>query len=30
MVFADDHWRRLVKNIGWANQNIGGAEVGEK
>jgi len=18
------HWRRLVKNIGWANQNIGG------
>src|SRR6218665_269907 len=21
------HWHRLVKNIGWANQNIGGAEV---
>src|SRR6218665_2455233 len=20
---ADYHWRRLVKNIGWANQNIG-------
>src|SRR6218665_2941277 len=21
------HWRRLVKNIGWANQNIGGQKV---
>ena len=20
------HWRRLVKNIGWANQNIGGGQ----
>jgi len=20
---ADYHWRRLVKNIGWENQNIG-------
>jgi len=19
-----NHWRRLVKNIGWANQNTGG------
>jgi len=24
------HWRRLVKNIGWANQNIGGAEGGKR
>jgi len=22
-----NHWRRLVKNIGWANQNIGGQKV---
>src|SRR6218665_2442844 len=22
-----EHWRRLVKNIGWANQNIGGQKV---
>src|SRR6218665_157322 len=21
------HWRKLVKNIGWANQNIGGQKV---
>jgi len=21
------HWRRLVKNIGWANQNIEGQKV---
>jgi len=21
------HWHRLVKNIGWANQNIGGQKV---
>jgi len=21
------HWRRLVKNFGWANQNIGGQKV---
>ena len=21
------HWRRLVKNIGWGNQNIGGQKV---
>src|SRR6218665_3035140 len=21
------HWRRLVKNIGWANQNIGGQKM---
>ena len=21
------HWRRLVKNIGWENQNIGGQKV---
>ena len=20
------HWRRLVKNIGWTNQNIGGGQ----
>ena len=24
------HWRRFVKNIGWANQNIVGAEGGKK
>jgi len=24
------HWRRLVKNIGWANQNIAGAKGGKK
>jgi len=24
------HWRRLVKNIGWANQNIGGVKGGKK
>jgi len=24
------HWRRLVKNIGWANKNIGGGENGGK
>jgi len=23
------HWRRLVKNIGWANQNIGGTKGGK-
>ena len=23
----DRHWRRLVKNIGWANQNIGEKKV---
>ena len=22
-----DHWRRLFKNIGWSNQNIGGQKV---
>src|SRR6218665_3616275 len=22
-IIKDRHWRRLVKNIGWANQNIG-------
>ena len=21
------HWRKFVKNIGWANQNIGGQKV---
>jgi len=25
----DYHWRRLVKNIGWANPNIGGAKCGK-
>src|SRR6218665_3954638 len=24
---APIHWSRLVKNIGWANQNIGGQKV---
>ena len=24
------HWRRLVKNIGWANQNIGGTKGGKR
>ena len=24
---CNTHWRRLVKNIGWANQNIGGQKV---
>jgi len=24
---CQDHWRRLVKNIGWANQNIGGKVI---
>src|SRR6218665_1338607 len=23
------HWRRLVRNIGWENQNIGGAKGGK-
>jgi len=27
---SDIHWCRLVKNIGWANQNIGGGKGGEK
>jgi len=27
MKVAEAHWRRLVKNIGWANQNIGGQKV---
>src|SRR6218665_2767255 len=25
--FDISHWRRLVKNIGWANQNIGGQKM---
>ena len=24
------HWRRLVKNVGWANQNIEGGKGGKK
>jgi len=24
---CSDQWRRLVQNIGWANQNIGGQKV---
>src|SRR6218665_1399355 len=28
--FFCDHWRRLGKNIGWANQNIGGGKRGLK
>ena len=24
---VQEEWRRLVKNIGWANQNIGGQKV---
>ena len=26
-VLSQHHWLRLVKNIGWANQNIGGQKV---
>ena len=26
-LYTGTHWRRLVKNIGWENQNIGGQKV---
>src|SRR6218665_3129663 len=26
-IICHGHWRRLGKNIGWANQNIGGQKV---
>jgi len=30
LISVQSHWHRLVKNIGWANQNIEGAEGGKK
>src|SRR6218665_1163298 len=27
IVYINTHWRRLVRNIGWANQNIWGKVV---
>lgn len=28
--YVTNHWRRLIKNIGWAFQNIGVVEGGKK